>query len=63
MAGEDDDKPRNKIPHHIGQDLSQLSVGELAERLTALRAEIDRLEQAAKSKRALLDAAASVFKT
>ena len=32
MAIEDDDKPRKKITHEIGQDLSLLSVEELAER-------------------------------
>ena len=29
MATEDDDKPRKKVTHEIGQDLSLLSVEEL----------------------------------
>ena len=33
MASEDDDKPRKKITHEIGQDLSLLSVEELTERI------------------------------
>jgi len=35
MAIEDDDKPRKKITHEIGQDLSLLSVEELTERIAA----------------------------
>ena len=31
MAIEDDDKPKRKITHDIGQDLSLLSVDELGE--------------------------------
>ena len=31
MAAEDDDKPRKKVSHEIGQDLSLLSVEELGE--------------------------------
>ena len=33
MASEDDDRPRKKVSHEIGQDLSLLSVEELTERL------------------------------
>ena len=36
MAIEDDDKPRKKITHEIGQDLSLLSVEELTERIALL---------------------------
>ena len=32
MATEDDDKPRKKITHEIGEDLSLLSVEELTDR-------------------------------
>ncbi len=38
MAIEDDDKPRKKISHEIGQDLSLLSVEELAERIALMTA-------------------------
>ena len=63
MATEDDDRPRKKISHEIGQDLSLLSVEELTERVTLLKTEIDRLEEAATKKRASRDAANSFFKT
>ena len=63
MPIEDDDRPRKKISHEIGQDLSLLSVEELAERIALLTAEIERLQQAATKKRASKDAASSFFKT
>ena len=63
MATEDDDRPRKKISHEIGQDLSLLSVEELSERIALLTAEIERLQQAATRKRASKDAASSFFKT
>ena len=33
MPSEDDDRPRKKIRHEIGQDLSLLSLEELTERI------------------------------
>lgn len=63
MATEDDDRPRKKVTHEIGQDLSLLSVEELSERVMLLKAEIARLEEAATKKRASRDAANSVFKS
>jgi uncharacterized small protein (DUF1192 family) len=63
MAIEDDDRPRKKVTHEIGQDLSLLSVEELTERIALLKSEITRLEDAAKKKRASRDAANSVFKS
>ena len=63
MASEDDDRPRKKISHEIGQDLSLLSVEELAERIALLRSEIERLEAASAKKRASKDAANSFFKS
>jgi uncharacterized small protein (DUF1192 family) len=64
MAIEDDDnKPRKKITHEIGQDLSLLSVEELTERIALMAAEIERLQAAAAKKRASRDAAASFFKS
>ena len=59
----DDDAPRRKITHEIGQDLSLLSVDELAERITLLRAEIDRLEAAKIGKQASRNAADRFFKS
>ena len=63
MAIEDDDKPRKKITHEIGQDLSLMSVEELTERIALLNSEIERLQQAVTKKRASKDAADSFFKT
>lgn len=63
MPIEDDDRPRKKISHDIGQDLSLLSLEELNERVALLTAEIERLQQAATKKRASKDAAASFFKS
>ena len=63
MPTEDDDRPRKKVTHEIGQDLSLLSVEELAERVTLLKTEISRLEEAATKKRASRDAANSFFKS
>ena len=63
MAIEDDDRPRKKITHEIGQDLSLLSVEELTERMALLTSEIERLREAAARKRASKDAANSIFKS
>jgi uncharacterized small protein (DUF1192 family) len=63
MPIEDDDRPRKKISHEIGQDLSLLSVEELNERIALLRSEIERLEAASAKKRASKDAANSFFKS
>ena len=59
MATEDDDKPRKKITHEIGQDLSLLSVEELTERIALMNSEIERLQQAAAKKRASKETANS----
>jgi uncharacterized small protein (DUF1192 family) len=63
MPTEDDDRPRKKITHEIGQDLSLLSVEELTERVALLKTEIARLEEAATKKRASRDAANNFFKS
>jgi uncharacterized small protein (DUF1192 family) len=60
---EDDDKPRKKVAHEIGQDLSLLSVEELNERIALLKSEIERLQEAATKKRASKDAANNFFKS
>jgi uncharacterized small protein (DUF1192 family) len=52
-----------KLTHEIGQDLSLLSVEELAERIALLSAEIERLQAAMTKKRASRDAADRFFKT
>jgi uncharacterized small protein (DUF1192 family) len=63
MASEDDDKPRKKVSHEIGQDLSLLSVEELTERIALMNSEIERLQAAMTKKRASKDAANSFFKS
>jgi uncharacterized small protein (DUF1192 family) len=63
MAAEDDDRPRKKLSHEIGQDVSLLSVEELTERIALLHAEIERLQQAMAKKRASKEAAANFFKS
>ncbi len=63
MATEDDDKPRKKIIHEIGQDLYLLSVEELAERIALLTSEIERLKEAMGKKRSSKDAADRFFKS
>lgn len=63
MAAEDDDKPKKKITHEIGQDLYLLSVEELGERIALMTAEIDRLKEAVTKKRASKDAANNFFKS
>jgi uncharacterized small protein (DUF1192 family) len=63
MAAEEDDRPRKKITHEIGQDLSLLSVEELTERIALLTSEIERLQAAATRKRASREAANNFFKS
>ena len=63
MAIEDDDRPRKKVSHEIGQDLSLLSVEELSERIALLTFEIERLQAAMTKKRASKDAANNIFKS
>jgi uncharacterized small protein (DUF1192 family) len=62
MAIEDDALPKKKSVHEIGQDLSLLSVEELAERIAALGAEISRLESTMAAKKASRAAADQFFK-
>ena len=44
MAAVDDELPKKKLVHEVGQDLTLLSVKELDERIAVLRGEIARLE-------------------
>jgi uncharacterized small protein (DUF1192 family) len=57
-----DDLPKKKITHEMGQDLSLLSVGELAERVRLLKEEVTRLEAEMARKRASQTAADAFFK-
>jgi len=59
---DDDDKPKKKVAHEIGQDLTLLSVQELAARVQLLQDEIKRLEADMTQKRASRSAADQFFK-
>ena len=61
-AIDDEDRPKKKIVHEIGQDLTLLSVGELTERIALLKEEIARLEANMASKQASKSAADLFFK-
>ncbi len=59
---DDDDRPKKKVTHEIGQDLTLLSVDELSARVQLLHDEINRLEADMASKRAKRAAADQFFK-
>ena len=61
-AIDDEDRPKKKLVHEIGQDLTLLSVGELTERVALLKEEIARLEANMASKQASKSAADLFFK-
>ena len=61
-AIDDDDKPKKKVAHEIGQDLTLLSVEELSARVQLLRDEIQRIEVDMTQKRASRSAADHFFK-
>ena len=61
-VSDDDDRPKRKIVHEIGQDLALLSVEELRERIGLLQDEIARLETAVASKQASRASADTFFK-
>jgi uncharacterized small protein (DUF1192 family) len=66
MAGFDDEALNVKRPkpavHEIGQNIDDISAPELAERIAALKSEIERLERAIAAREATKDAAAAFFK-
>jgi uncharacterized small protein (DUF1192 family) len=57
-----DDLPKKKVTHELGQDLTLLSVSELAERIGLLKDEIARLDAEMVRKRASQTAADAFFK-
>ncbi len=61
-AMDEDDRPKKKVAHEIGQDLALLSVEELADRIALLREEIGRLDEALAKKRASRSVADQFFK-
>ena len=61
-AMDDDDRPKKKIVHEIGQDLALLSIKELAERIAVLNDEIARLQTAIANKQGSRNVADQFFK-
>jgi uncharacterized small protein (DUF1192 family) len=59
---EDDDRPKKKIVHEVGQELALLSVKELQERIALLKEEIVRLEGAVARKQSSRNVADTFFK-
>jgi uncharacterized small protein (DUF1192 family) len=59
---DEDDKPKKKIVHELGQDLTLISVAELQTRIGLLNDEIARIEADIKSKQASKAAADLFFK-
>ena len=56
-AIDEDDRPKKKIVHDIGQDLALLSIKELEERIALLKDEIARLHAAVQTERTVAAAA------
>jgi len=61
-ALEEDDRPKRKPVHEIGQDLALLSVEELNDSISLLNDEVARLRTALEKKRASRSAADHFFK-
>jgi uncharacterized small protein (DUF1192 family) len=61
-AMDEDDRPKKKIVHELGQDLALLAIKELEERIVLLKEEIVRLEAAIASKRSSRGVADQFFK-
>ena len=61
-AFDDEDRPKRKVVHEIGQDLSLLSVEELQARITVMQDEIKRLETDMVNKRSKRAEADQFFK-
>ena len=61
-AIDEDDRPKKKIMHEIGQDLALLSVKELQERIALLQEEIARLDADITRKHASRNVADHFFK-
>jgi len=61
-AFDEEDRPKKKLVHEIGQDLSLISVAELNERIALLREEIARLEADIAKKQSTRASADQFFK-
>ena len=58
----DDDRPRKKPSPQPGENLSELSIEELQERIALYRGEIERLEQDIAAKERFRTSAESIFR-
>lgn len=58
----DEDLPKHRKAHEIGQELGLLSVADLDERIAILQGEIERLQQARSHKDASKAAADAFFR-
>lgn len=58
----EDDRPKKKISHEIGADLSMLDIDELKLRIGILKAEIERLEVEITSKSSSRNVAEGLFR-
>jgi uncharacterized small protein (DUF1192 family) len=61
-AIDEDDRPKRKLVHEIGQDLTLLSIEELSDRISLLNDEIARLQAALEKKRTSRTSADQFFK-
>jgi uncharacterized small protein (DUF1192 family) len=61
-AMDEDDRPKKKIVHEIGQDLALLSIKELEERIAVLKEEIARLQANIAGKQGSRNVADQFFK-
>ena len=59
---DEEDRPRPKVTHEIGQELALLSVEELESRIALLKGEIGRLEADIARKRSTRAAADQFFR-
>jgi uncharacterized small protein (DUF1192 family) len=62
MSFLDDDRPRKKPSPQPGENLSELSIDELKERIALYRSEIERLEQDIAAKEKFRTSADSIFR-
>ncbi len=58
----EDDRPKPKVKHSVGEELEPVSVEELGERIALLTHEIERLEAARQAKQVSRNKADAFFK-
>ena len=58
---DEEQRPKHKTVHEIGQALDELSVHELEDRIAGLQIEIERLQSARFRKQQAFDTAGSIF--